>query len=307
MLAWLVRLKLVRSLAPLAQLFHLAVNRLRWGEHRGGMFVAVTGRDAAGRLFARSWHMTAEGADGPYIPAMACAAVIRRALDGAGPAPGARAAAQELELDAYEAQFAARRILSGIRDDAGDGETAPLFRRVLGEAWDRLPESVRALHAHMEAQACQGLATVERGTGLFARVVAALFRFPRAATAVPLRVDIAPRGRGEVWRRRFGTRSFLSRLAPGRGRWERHVVERFGPFAFAIALVVEGATLRYVVRGWSLFGIALPRRWAPGGATREFDDGGRFGFDVQIRHAPLGLIVRYKGWLVPASTGEANP
>jgi hypothetical protein len=30
-----------RSLAPSAPLLHAAIKRLRWGEHRGGMFVAV--------------------------------------------------------------------------------------------------------------------------------------------------------------------------------------------------------------------------------------------------------------------------
>ena len=42
-LAWLARIGLVRSLSPLAPLMHWATNRLRWGEHRGGMFVAVEG------------------------------------------------------------------------------------------------------------------------------------------------------------------------------------------------------------------------------------------------------------------------
>lgn len=42
-LAWLVRIGLVRSLSSLAPLMHWASNRLRWGEHRGGIFVAVEG------------------------------------------------------------------------------------------------------------------------------------------------------------------------------------------------------------------------------------------------------------------------
>ena len=46
-----------------------------------GMFVAITGRDSGGQSFARSWHMVAEGVDGPLIPSMACAAIIRRVAD----------------------------------------------------------------------------------------------------------------------------------------------------------------------------------------------------------------------------------
>jgi len=300
-LAWLVRLKLLRSLAPLAPLFHGATRRLRWGENRGGMFVAATGRDADRRAFSRTWHLVAEGDDGPFIPSMACAALIRGLINGKKPAAGARAAIDALELEDYAPEFAARRIVSGIRDDAGETESAPLFERILGEAWHRIPPRVRALHARSGVHAWSGVGSVERGTGLLARIAAALFRFPRATDSVPVRVEIDASGSGETWRRDFGGRSFASRLELGRGRCERLLVESFGPFAFGIALVLEGGTLRYVVRRASVFGIPLPRRWAPGGATREFDDAGRFGFDVEIRHSLLGLIVRYKGWLVPAS------
>lgn len=309
LLAWLVRLRLVRSLAPLARLFHWAINRLRWGEHRGGMFVAVTGRDAAGRAIARSWHMLAEGDDGPFIPSMAAAAILRRALAGVKPMPGARPASRELELADYAPEFSVRRIATGVRDAATETADAPLFQRILGTAWHGLPESVRALHASDGARTWKGIATVERGHGWLARAAAALFRFPRAATSVPLRLEITPRGRGKAWRRRFGGRGFESVLGEGRGRLERLMVERFGPFAFGVALVRDGDTLRYVVRRWSAFGLPMPRAWAPGGDTREYDDGGRFGFDVEIRHALTGLVVRYKGWLVPACADavEARP
>ena len=84
-LARLVRWRLLSSLAPFAGLFHAVANTLRWGEHRGGMFVEATG-EAAGAPAAQSWHLIAEGDDGPFIPSFAAAAVIRR--DGGGPAAG---------------------------------------------------------------------------------------------------------------------------------------------------------------------------------------------------------------------------
>ncbi len=58
--AWLVRARLVRSLLPLAPLMHWATNHLRWGEHRGGMFVEVEGT-RAGVPVRHRWHMIAEG------------------------------------------------------------------------------------------------------------------------------------------------------------------------------------------------------------------------------------------------------
>jgi len=208
-------------------------------------------------------------------------------------------AVRDLELEDYAPQFAARRIVAGVRDEAEKDEATPLFKRILGNAWQHLPEPIRALHAGKGRHSWQGAASVERGHGVLARLASALMRFPRAAASVPLRVEISPRKRGMQWRRRFGGHAFRSTLAPGRGRWERLLVERFGPMAFGIALVPVSAKLRYVVRCWSAFGIPLPSGWAPGGAMHEFVDAGRFGFDVEIRHRLTGLIVRYKGWLVP--------
>ena len=46
--AWLVRLRLLRTLSPFASIMHFVSRHLRWGEHRGGMFVEVEGANASG-------------------------------------------------------------------------------------------------------------------------------------------------------------------------------------------------------------------------------------------------------------------
>jgi len=115
--AHVVRLGLVRSLSPLAPWMHFASSKLGWGERRGGMFVTVTGRTAAGATAQRSWHLLAEGEDGPMIPAMAVEAVIRALLEGRAPRPGARAAMRDVELADYERMFARWRIYTGTSND----------------------------------------------------------------------------------------------------------------------------------------------------------------------------------------------
>lgn len=75
--------------------------------------------------------------------------------------------------------------------------------------------------------------------------------------------------------------------------------ERFGPFAIALALVVQAGKLFLVVRHWSVFGVPLPAFCAPGGLTYEYVEDGRFHFHVEIRHPWIGLLVSYRGWLVP--------
>ena len=49
---------------------------------------------------------------------MAVEALVRKTLDGQAPAPGARAAVRDLELDDYEALFASKTIYTGFRDEA---------------------------------------------------------------------------------------------------------------------------------------------------------------------------------------------
>jgi hypothetical protein len=88
-LAWLVRLRLLPSLSWLASTMHWATNTFRWGEHRGGMFVLVEGIDRAGAPSTRSWHLLAEGDAGPFIPSMACEALIRKGLGLMNASPNA--------------------------------------------------------------------------------------------------------------------------------------------------------------------------------------------------------------------------
>ncbi len=294
-LAWLVRLRIVGSLAPLARLLHRATEVFRWGERRGGMFLEVDGR-RDGRPVSRAWHLSADGDRGPFVPSIGAAAVARSVALGRLPRPGARAAGGELHLTDYAPDFAALGIATG-RWEAVPHDT-PLYQRALGEAWLRLPAPLRAMHAGGEERVVHGQAKVERGGGLLAWTVAAVMGLPKAGDAVPVEVRFTRRGQGEVWRRTFAGRSFSSTQELGRGRSERLLVERFGPVAVGMAVVVEQERLRLSIRRATLFGVPLPPWLRPScGDTFEHASDGRFNFHVEL-HAPLaGLVVRYRGWL----------
>jgi hypothetical protein len=77
--------------------------------------------------------------------------------------------------------------------------------------------------------------------------------------------------------------------------------ERFGALNFVMALVVEGERMQLVMRRWSLFGLSLPLALAPRIDAYECVEASRFRFHVGISHPLTGLIVRYRGWLVPAA------
>ena len=299
--AWLVRLRLLSSLTPFAGLFYRALQWLSRGEHRGGMFVAVEGTTPADERHGRAWHLLAEGDDGPFIPAMAAAAFVRNCRAGRPPPPGARSAAADLELVDYAPIFARCAIYAGVRESTADGEQQPLYRRLLGPAWTALPLPLQVMHSLEDRLVAEGRATVERGNGLLARLIAALVGFPRAGRDVPTRVEFERRGNQEIWRRTFAGRSFASVHSAGSGRSDHLVVERFGPFAFALAAVLSDDRLQLVLRRWSCLGLPLPLWLAPSGKAYEFVADGRFHFHVELGHPLTGLIVRYRGWLAPSA------
>src|SRR5262245_39411704 len=185
-LAWLVRLRLLPSLRPVATLIHNTRTRLGWGEHRGGMFVTVSGVLASGAPVERSWHMIAEGVAWPFVPSMSAELIVRHCLAGRMPEPGARAGVNDVELADYEATFARRRIVTGTRQTPEPGE--PLYRRILGDAYAMLPQPLQAMHDLKRELTATGAASVERGKGVLARLAGAIVGFPPAGDDMAVEV-----------------------------------------------------------------------------------------------------------------------
>jgi hypothetical protein len=59
------------------------------------------------------------------------------------------------------------------------------------------------------------------------------------------------------------------------------------------------AGLEMHICGWSVFGVPLPLALAPQGRAHEWQEHGRFWFDVPISLPLIGLVVHYTGWLEP--------
>jgi hypothetical protein len=123
--------------------------------------------------------------------------------------------------------------------------------------------------------------------------------FPAAGREVPVTVTFRTVAGAEVWTRSFAGKPFSSVQSAGRGRADRLIAERFGPFTFALAAVVEEGRLHLVLRHWSVLGLPMPLALGPRGFAYESEDKGRFHFHVEIALPLIGLIVRYRGSLVP--------
>lgn len=291
------------SLEPLSPLFYAVLNRLRFGEHRGGMYVEVQGIEN-GKPKTMSWHLLAESDDGPYIPSMAIEGIVRGLLIGLRPDPGARAATRALDLADYEKLFANRTIYTGFREEMPG---APIYRQLLGAVFNDLPPRVQEIHADEGEQAWQGTASVRRGNGLFARALAALFGFPRATDQVPVRVSRMSAEGVERWTRSFGGKKFSSTQSLGHGREDQLLIERFGLISVALALVKEGDRLFFIPRRWRMLGLPLPGFLLPSGKSFETEKDGQFCFDVEISAPLIGLIVAYRGLLTPANVQTRTP
>ncbi|MEM6712815.1 MAG: DUF4166 domain-containing protein [Pseudomonadota bacterium] len=187
--------------------------------------------------------------------------------------------------------------------------TRYLFESALGERWDALEPAAKALHQTDDVTHFTGQASVERGKGWMARLIARVIGFPKAGDTVSLMVTKARKGAAERWVRRFGHDAFSSDLMPAPKPF--HVRERFGAFTFEQSLPVEDGMMELKVeRGWFL-GVPMPRWMLPTSRAREFVRDGRFHFDVALE-TPLrwlpgsGLIVRYRGSLAPAQPDQAS-
>lgn len=300
LLAWPVRIGLVRSLEPAAKPLRAIAGWLEpFGSDRGGMEVRLAGLGADGQPIARTWTLIAEAGDGPHIPAVAAVVLCRRLCEGSV-SSGARACLGEITLAEIAAATAHLKVATF---EAADPQPA-LFQQVLGKTFPALPSSVQALHTVFERRRWSGEARVTRGRSNLGGLCCRLIGFPPEGEKTPVSVIIERRGDREHWLRDFAGKRFRSVLslrgAPGSGI----VQERFGPFAFDIHLNLKGGALACPVGRGRFLGLPLPRWLLPLSEATEIDDDGTFRFDVRISLPLAGELVHYRGWLKPHQSSE---
>ena len=83
------------------------------------------------------------------------------------------------------------------------------------------------------------------------------------------------------------------------------VYERLGLLRFQFRLVAGDGGIEWQVVAVRLFGLPLPRRWFREVSAREFEQEGRYRFEVGAGLPLLGRIVDYSGWLDPVPVRPA--
>lgn len=290
----LVRWRLLPSARLFTGLGLWVANRLgRFGTDQGGMLIEAAGQDARGETRVVRWSLKATQGDGPYVPVVPAAALIEALTLGRGVLPGARAAAGVLSIEQIRPWFDGLAI--EIKQAAFRGEK-PLYRRILGEGFDRLPEVTRHLHRGRPAVLADGEAAVAGAENWLGRQVAKAFGFPAEASRVPVRVVIESRDGREHWTRFFDGKPMRSTM---RAVEAGIVEERFGSVAMRMRLVPRGDGLNMELVSGTAYGVPLPKFLLPRITAEErVDDGGRHRFEVDISVPGLGRLVAYRGYLV---------
>lgn len=173
----------------------------------------------------------------------------------------------------------------------------PLFRQLLGSAFDALPPAVRRLHEAGGGEYA-GHARVCRGPSFASRLLGALAGLPPARDSAPLAVRIRVDEAGETWERRFAGRTMRSRLTARDGLLR----EQLGAATFRFALEPVPGGIAWRLRAVHALGvIPLPLAWFRRVEAREYERDARYAFEVHAEAALAGLVVRYEGSLDPVA------
>jgi Domain of unknown function (DUF4166)/Saccharopine dehydrogenase NADP binding domain len=286
-LGWLVRWGWVGSLQPFSKwLFPLQKLTAGFGSDRSAMMIEAKGTTSGGGL-VRRWTLIAKNGDGPEIPTIA-AHLIANALADDRISTGARTSVGLMSLADFNEQFESLAIIH----ETTTRTYMPVFKRVMGDAFDQLPQPVRRLHNVIGDGGAEGMATVTRGASALARMVASIMGFPPEGH-LPLYVRFEEDHGIELWTRNFDGHVFTSELSQS----GEMLVERFGPMRFHFDLPCDTSGLTMVMKRWSVLHVPMPMFLAPRSAAKEWGEGDDFCFDVPISLPFIGPVVHYVGRL----------
>ncbi|WP_114952457.1 SDR family oxidoreductase [Sphingosinicella terrae] len=286
--AAVVRCGWLRSLLPAARPIVWAYGITRaLGGVRSAMRVALAGR-IGNAAVERIWTLVAERGQGLELPTLAATLLAEKMLAGRI-APGARSAAGLVPLEAFEKAFEGIDVRWELTERT---LPPPLYARLMGDDFVRLPTAVRNLHDLCADGGAEGDGMVERGRGLAAGLLGFLMGMPPPGKT-PIHVAFTECGGAETWTRDFGGHLFASELSGRDGL----LVERFGPVRFAFQVPGGPDGLEMKLHRWSFLGLPMPAWLGPRISAREYEEGGRFRFDVRVSMPLVGQIVRYSGSL----------
>jgi saccharopine dehydrogenase-like NADP-dependent oxidoreductase len=298
-LGLLVRLGLLKSLAGLVRPLRLLAELLKpFGTDRGGMRVDVLLENDAGQLLRRVWTLAADAGDGLYVPTLPALAALKMLATGSLEWRGAGPCAGVIPYHAIAAEFGHHKIRTRTQEIFAP---APLFRRLLGNAFDALPPVVRQAHEVQGVLVLEGKADAASPDHVLGSWVAWLFRLPRSGSNMHVRVEMRSEDDGsETWTRFYPGVTMRSNLRNADSKTHQ-VDEVLGPLSIRLQWNPSERGLQLRTISARMFGCPLPHFLCPRShASETVGAKGQFYFNVPIALPLIGTIVHYKGSLKPA-------
>ena len=174
----------------------------------------------------------------------------------------------------------------------------PLYRNVMGAAFDAMPAITRAVHNPDPERHFVGRAQIRRGTNWLARQVANWLKLPQPGDGVPIEVTIWRDGEDDVFTRNFDGSIFESRQFGEDTADGKRLMETIGPITTRLRIEArhDGLNLHAERAYW--LGIALPGWLTPTVHASERAYGGAHLFDVSVSLPLIGQLMAYRGRLV---------
>jgi saccharopine dehydrogenase-like NADP-dependent oxidoreductase len=304
-LGLLVRLGILKSLAALARpLRYLADLFKPFGTDRGGMRVDVLLENERGQLVRRSWTLTADAGNGPSIPTLPALAALKMLADGALQWRGAAPCVGLIPYDAIAAEFDHHNITTQTQEISAP---PPLFRRLLGDAYDALPPAIRQAHEVHGVLVLEGTADATGPDHILSALIAQLFRLPRSGQNLPVRVEMRSEDDGsETWTRIYPGVTMRSNLRNADAKTQQ-LDEVFGPVSVRLQWKADKRCLQLRTISARVCGFPLPDFLRPRSRAGEtVGKDGQFHFDVPIALPLIGNIVHYKGTLRPVEMSHGQ-
>jgi saccharopine dehydrogenase-like NADP-dependent oxidoreductase len=297
-LGLLVRFGILKSLAGLVRPLRLLAELFKpFGSDRGGMRVDVLLENDAGQLLRRAWTLAADAGDGLYVPTLPALAALKMLATGGLEWRGAGPCAGVIPYDAIAAEFGHHDIKTQTHEIS---TPAPLFRRLLGNAYDALPSVIRQAHEVHGVLVLEGKADAASPDHVLGDLIARLFRLPRSGSNMPVRVEMRSEDDGsETWTRIYPGVTMRSNLRNADSATHQ-VTEVLGPLSIRLQWNASERDLQLRTIGARMFGCPLPDFLHPRShASETVGADGQFHFDVPIALPLIGAIVHYRGTLKP--------
>ena len=169
----------------------------------------------------------------------------------------------------------------------------PLYRRILGPDFDRLPEVLRDFHSG--PRQAEGEFRLSLANGVLQSLARTLARLPNEPCDGKGTLDVESTPPGEVWTRDIGAWRFKTR------QWESDGLlfekNRLMTFAFRVEQTADGMVFHQVKAAW--WRLPLPGFLSPKVDAAVHGSPTEWRVIVRITMPFIGEVLRYAGRLAP--------